>query len=313
MKFLYSYVLAIVLFILMIFVQNCFASEKQLLITSAMQYDYGLKLLNEKDYETAIVEFKKFIHFFPDSEQKDQVQFNIGVCLFNLKKYNDAALVFNEIITNSQNHDIVRESYFYQSKAFMNIGNTGYAQLVLQNYLKLVKDKKTINKIYFNLTQIHLENAKKARTGSLALAKTYLLKISESGAKKYNTDQYLDLITKAENMPKKNPKAAGLFAVIPGGGFLYCERYHDAFTTFLLNTGLMYAAYEAFDNGNKALAGVIAFVETGFYTGNIYGSISSAHKYNKAQTISILNKKFFISSKIDLKKKVYELSFNYGF
>ncbi len=294
MKFLYSYVLAIVLFILMIFVQNCFASEKQLLITSAMQYDYGLKLLNEKDYETAIVEFKKFIHFFPDSEQKDQVQFNIGVCLFNLKKYNDAALVFNEIITNSQNHDIVRESYFYQSKAFMNIGNTGYAQLVL-------------------LTQIHLENAKKARTGSLALAKTYLLKISESGAKKYNTDQYLDLITKAENMPKKNPKAAGLFAVIPGGGFLYCERYHDAFTTFLLNTGLMYAAYEAFDNGNKALAGVIAFVETGFYTGNIYGSISSAHKYNKAQTISILNKKFFISSKIDLKKKVYELSFNYGF
>jgi hypothetical protein len=44
------------------------------------------------------------------------------------------------------------------------------------------------------------------------------------------------------------------------------------------------AAYTAFDNDNPALGGILALVGSGFYAGNIYGSISSAHKYNQLQT-----------------------------
>ncbi|WP_457551880.1 hypothetical protein [Desulfobacula sp.] len=195
----------------------------------------------------------------------------------------------------------------------MNIGNTGYAQIVLQNYLKLNTDRETKDRIYFNIAQIHMQDFKNGKSDSLALAKNYLSKISRLNADKYDTDQYLDLILKAELTPKKNPGLAGAFAIIPGGGFLYCERYHDAFVTFLLNIGLMYASYTAFDNDNKALSSVIAFVETGFYTGNIYGSISSVHKYNQAQIIEIFNKKITIDSKLDPPKKGIGLSFNYGF
>jgi len=287
--------------------------DQQLVITSGMQYEYALKLFNEKDYETAIVEFKRFIHFFPDDEHKDLVEFNIGVCLFNLKKFHDAARAFNEIIINGKENNMTKEAFFFQSKAFMSLGNTGYAQIVLQNYLKLADDLETKDRIYLNLAKIHLTEARNGRPDSLNLAREYLSKISNSGVSKYNTDQYLDLIIKVENAPKKNPTAAGFFAIIPGGGFLYCERYHDALVTFLLNAGLMYAAYEAYDHDNKALAGVIGFVEVGFYTGNIYGSISSAHKYNQAQKMKILNQDFSISSRFDMEKKGYELSFNYEF
>ncbi len=138
-------------------------------------------------------------------------------------------------------------------------------------------------------------------------------KISGPGAEKYDTDQYLDLIIKTEASPRKNPNLAGLFAVVPGGGFLYCERYRDAFVSFLLNTGLIYAADAAYDNDNVALAGVIGFVGAGFYTGNIYGSISSAHKYNRAQTIKLLDPQFSIRPKFDLEKNGYGLSFHYKF
>jgi hypothetical protein len=75
----------------------------------------------------------------------------------------------------------------------------------------------------------------------------------------------------------------------------------------------MAAAYKAYDNDNIALAGVIGFVETGFYTSNIYGSITSAHKYNLAQRLKVLDKEFSITSKIDPEKKGYELSFNFEF
>jgi len=286
---------------------------KQMIITSDMQYEYALELFKAEDYDTAIVEFKRFIHFFPENKYLDQAEYNVAVCLFNKKKYHEAVKAFNEIIIKGRDDKIIEQAVFFQSRSFMKLGNRGYAQIVLQNYLKLVNDINIKDKIYFNLAQIHLSNARKSQKGSLALAKKYLSKISASNANQYRRDEYSDLIFKAEHAPGKNPKAAGLFAIIPGGGFLYCERYHDALITFLLNTGLMYAAWEAWDSDNKALAGVIGFVETGFYTGNIYGSITSAHKYNQTQTMKILGRDILITPGFDPEDKAYGLSFNFQF
>ena len=289
------------------------AAAKQLIINSDMQYEYAQKLFKTQDYETAIVEFKRFIHFFPEHENLDSVKLNIGVSYFNLQKYHDAAKIFNDIIIKNTRKDIIEKAVFLQAESFIKLGNTGYAQIVLQNYLKLAEDINIKDKIYFNLAQIHLSNARKSNPGSLALAKKYLSKISPSNSDKYSTDQYNNLIFKAERAPKKNPAAAGLFAVIPGGGFLYCERFHDALITLLFNAGLMVAAYEAWDHDNKALAGVIGFVETGFYSGNIYGSITSAHKYNQAQLIKILGQHISIKPNFNPENKTYGLSFNFGF
>ena len=311
MKLQYSY---LVIFLILAFQPyNSFALEKKLIITSGMQYEYALELFETQDYDTAIVEFKRFVHFFPESEYLDQAEYNIAVCLFNMNKYHEAARAFNEIIIKDQDNDIIEKAVFFQSRSFMKLGNRGYAQIVLQNYLKLVDDINIKDKIYFNLAQIQLSNARQFKQGSLALAKKYLSKISTPNANKYKTDEYSDLILKAEHAPRKNPKAAGFFAIIPGGGFLYSERYHDALITFILNTGLMYAAWEAWDSDNKALAGVIGFVETGFYTGNIYGSITSAHKYNHAQTLKILGRDVYMSPDFDPEDKAYGLSLNFKF
>ncbi|MCP3871735.1 MAG: tetratricopeptide repeat protein [Desulfobacteraceae bacterium] len=287
--------------------------KKQLIITQDMQYAYANKLFDSKDFDTALVEYNRFIHFFPDSEHLDQAQFNIAVCKFYQKKYHDAARAFNQIIIKGKENDLTIEAFFYQSRSFINAGKTAYAQIVLQNFLKLTDDTDIKDRIYYNLVQLYLSESKKSIPGSLSLAQRYLQKISDTGAGKYNTDHYADLIFRAEHAPKKNPAAAGLFAIIPGGGFLYCGRYKDALVTFLLNAGLIVATYQAWDNDNEALAGVLGFVETGFYTGNIYGSITSAHKYNKAQILKILNTKFSITSRFDPKNKAYELSLNYPF
>ncbi len=311
MKYWYSYLVTFLIIVFQPYSSSVLG--KQLIITSGMQYEYALELFEAEDYDTAIVEFKRFIHFFPESEYLDQAEYNIAVCLFNKKKYHEAARAFNEIIIKERDNDIVEKAVFFQSRSFMQLGNIGYAQIVLQNYLKLVDDINIKDKIYFNLVQIQLSNARQSKQGSLALAKKYLSKISASNADKYRIDEYSDLISKAEHAPRKNPKAAGIFAMIPGGGFLYCERYHDALITFILNTGLMYAAWKAWDNDNQVLAGVIGFVEAGFYTGNIYGSISSAHKYNHAQTLKILGRDVYISPDFDPEDKAYGLSFNFKF
>lgn len=84
-------------------------------------------------------------------------------------------------------------------------------------------------------------------------------------------------------MPSKDPAAAGLMAaVLPGLGHAYCERYKDGLVAFLLNGLFIWAAYEAFEEDHSVLGGILTFLELGWYTGNIYSAVNTAHKYNRA-------------------------------
>ena len=117
----------------------------------------------------------------------------------------------------------------------------------------------------------------------------YFDKISPNNSEKYRLETLEKALERKSFPKKKRPGLAGALSIVPGGGYLYCERYQDAFMAFLLNAGLIYAAYEAFDNELYALAGVISFVEFGFYSGNIYGAVSSAHKYNQTHDRKLID------------------------
>ncbi|OGR26128.1 MAG: hypothetical protein A2277_08265 [Desulfobacterales bacterium RIFOXYA12_FULL_46_15] len=307
----FSYLLTGLL--LLFLIQDGCCEEKKILISSDMQIDYAESLFRNKDYDTAIIEYKRFLHFFPESRRLDQVKFNIALCLFEQKKYMEAAEAFNDIILKNPDSPHIGEAYFCQAHAFMNLGNMGYAEIVLQNYLKLAGDTKTKDRIYADLARLHLAKVKAFNPDSLTLAKEYLSKISPSGTHAKEAEKTMDLIQEAKKAPHKNPRAAGFFSIIPGAGFLYCERYQDALVTFLLNTGLMLAAYEAYDKDNTALAGVIGFVETGFYMGNIYGAVSSAHKYNQTGILKVLNRDISLVPKIDPEGKSLAMTLHFDF
>ncbi|MBU2430409.1 MAG: hypothetical protein KKH99_06930, partial [Proteobacteria bacterium] len=260
-----------------------------------------------------LVEFKRFVHFFPESAQKQTAQFKIGQCLFYTGKYHEAAQIFNQIILADTDPALVSQSVFFQSRAFMHQNNPGYAQVVLHNYLKLTRDTAIKDQIYFNLAMIQISEARKGKSEALDQALEYLEKISPENMPSYAADTRIDMVKKAKQIPQKNPTLAGVLSIIPGGGFAYCGRYKDAAVTFLLNVGLMVAAFQAWENDNEALAGVIGFVETGFYSANIYGGVSSAHKYNRAQVIRILNQEVHIQPKIDPEKKGASLTLNFPF
>ena len=105
--------------------------------------------------------------------------------------------------------------------------------------------------------------------------------ISPDNQKRYGVMQVRRSLGESDSIPRKNPTIAGLLSVVPGAGQIYVGRYKDALTAFIVNAGLILATVEAFDNELYALGGVIGFVEFGFYAGNIYGTVSSAHKYNR--------------------------------
>ena len=112
MKFWYLYF--IILFSFAFLPVKSVAAAKQLIINSDMQYEYAQNLFKSQDYETAIVEFKRFINFFPENENRDSVQLNIGVSYFKLQKYHDAAKIFNDIIIKNKKKNIIQKAVFFR-------------------------------------------------------------------------------------------------------------------------------------------------------------------------------------------------------
>ena len=317
MKLLLIYLTALALVLdLNSAIAHAISNERSsLFITAGMQFDYAQALFEQEDFTAAQVEFKRFIHFFPKDPRHDRADYTAGVALFRSGQYYEAAKRFDTIIRQSKNIDNpwARQSCFMQSQAFEAMGNTGYAQVVLQNYLKLTRDTDTKDRIYLELARMHIQNTATPGKDELDNARKNLMLISPEKQQEYNVTKQLESIENAMNAPTKSPVLAGILAIIPGGGMLYCERYKDAFISFCFNTGLIWAAYTAFDNDNPALGGVITFVETGFYSGNIYGSITAAHKYNKAAKIKILNKTFDFEPEFDPVNKSFFLKLTHGF
>jgi hypothetical protein len=256
-----------------------------------MQFEYADSLFSQKDFRNAEVEFKRFVHFFSDDPRAGRAEFLTGMALFHQKMFYEAARQFNEIVLKDPDITALetREAYFMQSRAFLEMNNPGYARAVLENFLLLTPDPEVRDRIYLDLAGLHVRVSRQPGTDELAPAEAALDNIPPGSVLAPEKTDLLARIRAARSVPEKNPVLAGLFAVIPGGGFLYTGRFHDAAAAFCLNAALGLGAWKAFDQDNPALGAAAAFVGAGFYSGSIYGSISAAHKHNHARKIQALD------------------------
>lgn len=249
-----------------------------LTIDADKQFDFAEHHFTAKAYGMAIIEYQRFIYFFPEDERVALAMYNIGRAYYATNRFQEAVAVFEKIIDQHSGTDLSVKSYFMNSRCLVNLNASGSAVINLQNLIAITSDINVKDKAYYQIGWIYLNQALWEK------ATLYFSKISPQNKNKYKLDKLGAELEKQRLLPKKNPNIAGFISIIPGAGYLYCERYHDALITFLLNGALIYAAYESFDEGHNALGGLISFVGFGFYAGNIYGAITSAHRYNRNNT-----------------------------
>jgi len=256
-------------------------SGEGLTITADMQYQYAFASQKEADHETAMVEWKRFIHFFPLDPRIPTARFYLGISLFHLKKWDQARAIFQSqrfpYVGSSRNI----ESFFMLSKTLQDQGRPGGAQRVLEDLFSVSDSPEVKDRALWALAWMYLDRAKNMEPGALERAEAFLSRISMAGERVFPARDVRHAVETILNQDQKSPFVAGVTALVPGGGFAYCERYRDAFAAFVINVGLIFAAHESFEGGNNVLGGLICVVESGFYGGSIYGSISSAHKYNR--------------------------------
>ena len=281
-----------------------------LILSPDKQFDYAQDLFSAKDYSTAVNEYKRFIYFFPKDERVELAMFQVGMSYFLGRHFNEAVNSFKKLTDQYFETEYSIKSYFMISESYVKLKAFNFALINLNNLIMITQDEDIRDEAYYRTGWIHIE------TASWDKARHYFKKISTKNRNKFRLERLADELDKETLIPQKDPKLSGFLSIIPGGGYLYCERYQDALIAFLLNGGLIYAAYESFDKGHGALGGLITFVGFGFYAGNIYGAVTSAHKFNRKETgqfIYKLKKNTRVNLSADLENKSVCLSFQFSF
>jgi tetratricopeptide (TPR) repeat protein len=280
-------------------------------IDADKQFQYAEQLYSQRKYMIAIAEYERFVYLFPGDERVPESRYHMGMAYYSERRYTEAIQSFSDSIeTEGVGSAYHARSFFMTVESQLRLGWRSSAMKTLHTLVALSDDTDVKDEANYRMGWIFIE------TADWEKARTYFQRISHQNHIKYRLADLIKDLESAGDIHHKSPGMAGVLAILPGGGYLYCNRPRDALISFLLNGGLIYAAYEAFDNDMFALGGVISFVEIGFYSGNIYGSISRAHKYNRDQDRRFVNRlkenlKINLSSRPE--NKGLELSLQYRF
>lgn len=253
------------------------AGQGRILLDADTQIKYADDCFSGQDYGTAAVEYKKFVYFFPDDARIPQAKFNIGMSLFHLKDYAAALNQFIAILDKEGATPFGIDSGWMISRCYQRSGNYGSAIDNLAYLVRLSNDTAVADKAWHQMGWLYLES------GEFGEARAAFGRISPSGRTDFDMDALDAQLNGQGTIPQKSPVTAGILSMIPGGGYLYCERMQDALIAFFFTSAFIYGAVESFDHDLYALGGMMSLVGLGFYSGSMYGGITSAHKFNQAK------------------------------
>jgi tetratricopeptide (TPR) repeat protein len=275
------------------------------------QFTLAERLFRQQKYLLARLEYERFIHFFPEDERVPQAQYRMGMTYYVQRQYDSAIQAIRPLMeTASVSTDFQVAAFFMTAESHERLGRLSVAISILNNLEIQSNDISIQDEAIYRRGWIYLNSGDWERAGRA------FNKISPQGRERFRVTELIRQLEETDQIERLIPGLAGALAIIPGGGYLYCRRYKDALISFLVNGGLIYAAYEAFDNDLVALGGLITFMEIGFYAGNIYGSISSAHKYNRNRQrdfIDHLKQNLRINLSAQPQNEGLELAFQYCF
>lgn len=255
-----------------VFVQK--AEPRDLYYPPETLYEFAAENFNNGDYLAAAIEFKRFGHFFPDHPKAAAAGFKAGIAYYRIPRYSAAINAFRHVAKKYSKSDYAVESGFMISKCHVKLNDLGQAILILNEISMQAENQNVRDRALYKIGKLRI------KTGDISGTKAALNRISPEN-KDFQINRILKEIDDPDIISTKNPLLAGLFSIIPGGGYLYCGRYREAATAFFLTAGLAAASWEAFDEDLQVIGCFAGLAGIGFYGGGMIGSVTSAYKYNR--------------------------------
>jgi tetratricopeptide (TPR) repeat protein len=192
------------------------------------------------------------------------------------EKYDKAIELFRNLVDEYHNQEVGKEAAYQVGECYLESGDYELALIEFENFIDDNPNHLLTEKAKWEMawTYIYLEE--------YASAEKQLFLIKEGSLYQKPSQELAGALTHLPNLPRKSPLVAGLLAaVIPGAGHFYMGKKKQAVFSFITNALLFYGAYEAFASEIYAVGGLVSFFSLNYYSGNIFGALNSAHKFNK--------------------------------
>jgi outer membrane protein assembly factor BamD (BamD/ComL family) len=254
----------------------CSPADSQISQEGNGQLTFVLQLMNHGNYDLALLELERFTFLFPQSSSLDRVRLLKGVCHLEAGRYEKAGDHFDKVMETAKDPGISKRAMLFMAESFFRQGRLKDAEY----YFSVVAE---------DCSEPALRQAALYRLGWTRMkandwkeASRLLLSVEGEGILPQSAKEISPLVMKGDELPLKDPSTAGFLAgVLPGLGHAYVGRYRDAAAAFTVNALFVWATFEAFDKDHVVLAGILGFLELGWYAGNIYSAVNSAHKHNR--------------------------------
>jgi outer membrane protein assembly factor BamD (BamD/ComL family) len=300
------------LFFLFLTAAVSFAQEpNRITIDESLQLELADQFFKEEDYYRAITEYKRFLFFFPESARLEEVYWRIAKAYFNGQKWDEATSAFDRFIQKFPASRQISEALILKGLCFTAKKEYSQARFFFNQAKETARDGSLADEAQKQLAITYLKEEKWKE------AAAEFRKIDKNSILYPKSDYMAQGLEKIDEIPQKSPTMAGILAaVLPGSGHLYSERYRDAAIAFLLNGVFIWGMVESFQQESYVVGGILTFFELGWYSGNIYSAVASAHKYNRKQQqqyIEFLEKGSNLSLGLTRQGKTHFLSLHYVF
>lgn len=242
---------------------------------SERQTDWGREYIiarafaDELDLYRAVSTFKRAEILLSqetgDASRKLQMQYDILLCYFLGKRYDDAVEAFEKSglahvdQTFPAYHDLLLTLYECYREMDCPEKQARILELIEKTYPE---------------TGEKLQLSRAIREGDLEQVRCF--------ASHFQSPSYLDnLLDTYQEQKKSVATAQFLNALLPGAGYLYIGQKKSALTAFLLNGLFIAAAYQFFSHHHIAAGIITTSFEAGWYFGGIYGAGEEAKYYNE--------------------------------
>lgn len=254
-----------------------YSEEKQLL-------SFADHLFNEGDYYRAITEYERFLFNFPENIDAPRARIKIGLAYQRGQKWRQAEEELDAVIRDYKGSPYERQAAWELGETYYKSGQFPRAASQYKIFQESFPGESFAYKAQMRISWCSV------RTGDYKTARKEL-GLVESSSPYYEPAQgFLKDLAGLDTLNRKSPALSGaMSAVIPGTGQFYAGRYMDGMAALIINAAFIYGAVEAYNKKIYGAFGILLFFETGWYGGNIFSAITSAHKYNRVQKENYLN------------------------
>jgi len=257
---------------------NCPCTRKSILT-------FAEKLFSEGAYESALLEYLRYRHYFPEDSIIPHIEFRSGLCYERMGRLEIARQVYEGIARAvSFDNPLRYDAYYRYLLTFYLVGDYDGLNLHI-NALESSDSTYPTYLLEYLRGWAFFKQARFTEAESIFQAQA---KIQSPITPSVN--YILSKSKQARVLPHKNPVIAGAGStILPGAGQAYIGRWGDAGFSFAFSLGGIGSSIYFWnrDRSFALLAGAFGLV---MYIGNIYGAVVSAELFNRDTIVDFITK-----------------------